>query len=178
MTTLNKKQAVEQMVNGFNAVKQSLIAKAYPYCDGFYEITPQKIYVGDTVDYVGDEFDLVDSYDLKVVKIEDKVLVLELTNEDDIEEYGEKIEVYRNECEWEENDYRDGWLPMWGWLWTVDSCTERWIYDNLEKMADLGFRIYEDEEAEIFIGIDGAGYDFYEAHWTPLYDAMGLQWHK
>lgn len=53
MTNLTKKQAVEKMVDGFNAVKQSLIEKAYPYCDGFDEITPQKIYVGDTVDYVG-----------------------------------------------------------------------------------------------------------------------------
>lgn len=26
-------------------------------------------------------------------------------------------------------------------------------------------------------GIDGAGYNFYEAHWLPLYNARGLQWH-
>lgn len=34
--------------------------------------------------------------------------------------------------------------------------------------------------AEIFdtIGIDGAGYDFYEAHWIPLYEARGLHWHE
>lgn len=178
MTNLTKRQAVEKMVDGFNAVKQSLIEKAYPYCDGFDEITPQKIYVGDTVDYVGDEYCLGDDTCLTVIGVHGDVLVLELTNEDDVEDYGQEIEVRRNECEWEENDYRDGWLPMWGWLWTVDSFTEKWIYNNLEKMADLGFRIYEDEDAEIFIGIDGAGYDFYEEHWIPLYDAMGLQWHK
>lgn len=23
-----------------------------------------------------------------------------------------------------------------------------------------------------------SGYDFYEAHWIPLYEARGLKWHK
>ena len=26
-------------------------------------------------------------------------------------------------------------------------------------------------------GIDGAGYDFYEDHWIPLYKERGIQWH-
>lgn len=41
MTKLTKKQAVKTMVDGFNAIKQSLIVKAYPYADGFDEITPK-----------------------------------------------------------------------------------------------------------------------------------------
>ena len=177
MKNLTKKQAVGQMVKGFNAIKQSLIAKAYPYCDGFDEITSQEIYVGDTVYYIGTGFDL-DDCNLQVLDVQGNEVVLEITNEDDIENYGyEAIVVDRTDCEGEEK-YRDGWLPMWGWMWTVDSCTEHFIRNNLATVADLGFRIYEDEDGDIFIGIDGAGYDFYEAHWTPLYDAMGLQWHK
>ena len=37
--------------------------------------------------------------------------------------------------------------------------------------------MYKHEEFGYFFGIDGAGYDFYEAHWTPLYKARGLHWH-
>ena len=41
-----------------------------------------------------------------------------------------------------------------------------------------GFRIYESEEFGYFFGIDGAGYNFYDSHWIPLYDARGLKWHR
>lgn len=37
--------------------------------------------------------------------------------------------------------------------------------------------IYSHEEFGYFFGIDGCGYDFYEAHWLPLYNKRGLQWH-
>ena len=37
--------------------------------------------------------------------------------------------------------------------------------------------MYESGEFGYFFGIDGAGYDFYECHWIPLYKARGLQWH-
>jgi hypothetical protein len=45
-------------------------------------------------------------------------------------------------------------------------------------MADLGFRIYQTEDFGVVFGIDGAGYDFYEAHFEPLYKLRGLCWHK
>lgn len=45
-------------------------------------------------------------------------------------------------------------------------------------MADCGFRVYKQEDYEYIFGIDGAGYDFYESHWCPLYKARGLHWHK
>ena len=33
--------------------------------------------------------------------------------------------------------------------------------------------------ASVFaLGIDGAGYDFYDAHWVPLYRLRGFTWHK
>ena len=44
-------------------------------------------------------------------------------------------------------------------------------------MSECGFRIFESEEFGYFFGIDGAGYDFYEQHWLPLYKARGLKWH-
>ena len=38
--------------------------------------------------------------------------------------------------------------------------------------------IKEATEAWVHEIIDGAGYDFYESHWIPLYKARGLQWHE
>ena len=70
---------------------------------------------------------------------------------------------------------------MWGTMWSfTDSSDNSWLEDkkNLQTMADCGFRIYEQEDYGYIFGIDGAGYDFYEAHWIPLYKARGLEWHK
>lgn len=74
----------------------------------------------------------------------------------------------------------DGYLPMWGTMWQFsDPCDIHWMEedDGVETMSRLGFRIYYHEEWGYFFGIDGAGFDFYEAFWTPLYDARGLKWH-
>ena len=71
------------------------------------------------------------------------------------------------------------YLPMWGTLWSFgDASDERWADESLDEIAACGFLVYETDDDEIFIGIDGAGYDFYEAHWIPLYKARGLEWHE
>ena len=87
-----------------------------------------------------------------------------------------EVTVYGEE---DEDDYRD-FLPMWGTMWSFgDSVDDWWLEeeDGIEIMSECGFRIYEHDEHGYFFGIDGAGYDFYEAHWIPLYKARGLQWH-
>lgn len=74
----------------------------------------------------------------------------------------------------------DDYLPMWGWMWQMsDPCDTHWMEeeDGVKVLSWLGFRIYHHEEWGYFFGIDGAGFDFYEAYWTPLYDARGLKWH-
>lgn len=74
---------------------------------------------------------------------------------------------------------RDDRLPMWGTLWSFDDpCDQWWLENNMEKMAACGFRIYQSEDYDYIFGIDGAGYDFYESHWIPLYKARGLCWHE
>jgi len=80
-----------------------------------------------------------------------------------------------------DNDEYDSFLPMWGTMWSFGDSADRWWIEqeeNLQKMADCGFRIYEQEDYGYIFGIDGMGYDFYEAHWIPLYKACGLQWHR
>lgn len=72
-------------------------------------------------------------------------------------------------------------LPMWGTMWSFgDRLDDWWLEEEngIEVMSRLGFRIYHSEEYGYFFGIDGAGYDFYEEHWIPLYQARGLRWHE
>lgn len=78
-----------------------------------------------------------------------------------------------------ENEYNyTDFLPMWGTMWTFgESLDEDWARGNIEIMQECGFRVYESDDFGIIFGIDGAGYNFYESHWIPLYKARGLKWH-
>ena len=70
-------------------------------------------------------------------------------------------------------------LPMWGTMWSFgDSIDDWWLEKNLDEMSQCGFRIFQSDTYGYFFGIDGAGYNFYEAHWIPLYKARGMQWHE
>ena len=73
----------------------------------------------------------------------------------------------------------DSYLPMWGTMWRVDSgFVYSFVCNHIKEISRLGFRIYEDyEERELYLGIDGGGYDFISEHWTPLYDLIGFRWH-
>lgn len=74
----------------------------------------------------------------------------------------------------------DSCLPCWGTMWNFgDSADDYWLSDmgGLEKMSEIGLRVFEHDEWGYFFGIDGAGFDFFEAFWLPLYKARGLQWH-
>lgn len=75
-------------------------------------------------------------------------------------------------------DEYDDFLPMWSTMWTFgESLDEDWARENIEIMQDCGFRVYENDDFGIIFGIDGAGYNFYESHWIPLYKARELKWH-
>ncbi len=81
--------------------------------------------------------------------------------------------------------------PMWSTMWIVkDSVDARNILklqvtDNEDENSETyGFQQLKDLgiysfmiDGEIVLGINGAGYDFWESHWTPLYDALGYNWH-
>lgn len=107
--------------------------------------------------------------------------IIEVKEDDDkvsyiIETDGDtKIELTADEFEVE----RDGYLPMWGWLWSFSEPADNWWLEEegIRIMSECGFRIYEHEEWGYFFGIDGYGYNFYEEHWIPLYKARGLHWH-
>lgn len=88
-----------------------------------------------------------------------------------------KVKLYKvgEAIELEDGDFtvvRDSYLPMWGTMWAFRYSSDNDIFcdsEGLEKFSDCGFRIYTSEDYGFIIGIDGAGYDFFEQHWYPLY---------
>lgn len=67
-------------------------------------------------------------------------------------------------------------LPMWGTMWVLNR--NDWM-DRVQDLSDSGFAVFDVYDEDLMVvGIDGAGYDFYEDHWEPLYDRLGLDWHK
>jgi hypothetical protein len=80
---------------------------------------------------------------------------------------------------------------MWGTMFLVnDPVDKRWIKSLLhpvtdeedelsgyEEVGDTGIFAF-DIDGQIVLGINGAGYDFYEHHWIPLYEALGYGWHE
>lgn len=159
------KEAARAWVHEFNAIPQGVIQKLMERdIDDVTEITPAAI--NDRV-YV---FDFSEWGEIIETPSENDLFKIELDN-------GERIEA--EECEFEIQ--RDDYLPIWGTMWSFgDSCDDYWLEEmgGLQIMADCGFRIYEQEDLGYIFGIDGCGYDFYEAHWIPLYKARGLHWHR
>ena len=165
-----KADAVRAFVSELNAIRVDIISVLMKYePDGWMELTMPA--VGDRVcvdsvdieDTTADEGEVVkadgENYKYKI-KMDDGV-VIDVSGDDFYVLYDDK-------------------LPMWGYLWQFsDPCDIEWIKnrDGVIVMSELGFRIYEHNEYGVFFGIDGAGFDFYEAYWTPLYDARGLKWH-
>lgn len=161
---------VRKWVGEFNAIPQSVVEKLWnidEYC--LEEITPPS--EGDRVyvvagEYGGEQGVILEAYTEEYIEL----YLVELDTQ-------EKVELPREDLEVEHYDF----LPMWGTMWTFgNSLDNYWIEqeENLQKMANCGFRIYEQEDFGYIFGIDGAGYDFFESHWAPLYLARGLKWHE
>lgn len=168
--------AAREWVSEFNAIPTEVIRKLMDYsCDEIIELTPPCVF--DNVYIVSGEHDGEEG------TIKD-VLYDEENDEYRYEiclfnRYGNDIRVTLEKDEFVVT--YDDYLPMWGTMWTFDDiCDKDWLEseDNVRKMAECGFRIYEQEDFGYVFGIDGAGYDFYEQHWIPLYKERGLHWHN
>ena len=161
-------EAARAWVREFNAIPQSVVCKLMQLDeDEVYEVTPPS--VGDAVFVFGSRPD--DGVIESTKKIDDLMwYTIRLSN-------GVLIELTLDDfcidpCEQ---------LPMWGTMWAFSDPTDQeWIDgylgNHLQEMADCGFRIYQQEDYGYIFGIDGAGYDFFEQHWIPLYKARGLRW--
>lgn len=156
-------EATEAWVREMNAYPQEMIKQLMEHHpDDWTEVTKPSKY--DRV-YVYDECS-----EGEIIDVNDDTYTIELDN-------GTEIKCENNDFELDKDTY----LPMWGTMWSFgSSCDDWWLEEGngIELMSQCGFRIYESEEFGYFFGIDGAGYDFYESHWIPLYKARGLQWHE
>lgn len=151
-----------------NQVPTSVVEKLMQVSDysDITEITPPAEYDRISIfsgDYAGEDGEIVRC-------VGDDEYIVEL----DSSKYPDPVTVFEDEFEVQ----RDDCLPMWGTMWEFkDVCDEQWLENNLQAVANCGFRIYESEDYGYLIGINGAGYDFYQSHWLPLYKARGLHWH-
>lgn len=77
------------------------------------------------------------------------------------------------------DNIKDSTLPSWTTMWLVNEpIMKEFILNNIKAVSELGFTIYKSDKHDcLILGIDGGGYDFYEAHWIPLYNLQGLKWH-
>ena len=164
------REAAELWVSQMNAIPLGMIEQLIENCScGWREVTTPA--VGDRVFVYrlpDDAETLVKTGEITAVN-KDGTYTIELSDETVIESYDDEFEVER-----------DSSLPMWGWMWQFgDSADDWWLEedDGIKALSECGFRVYEHDEFGFFFGIDGAGYDFYEAHWCPLYKARGLKWH-
>lgn len=71
----------------------------------------------------------------------------------------------------------DEMVPMWGtaFLFDDNNMMVDFMTDMEESVNGMGFSILYDaryNDRPIALGIDGAGYDFYDAHWNKLYEAF------
>ena len=165
---LTKREAAEKWVGEFNAIPQGMIEALWTHAGeyegaGWQEVTTPRI--GDHVFHYPSQR----SGEIVGTTAERKQYMLDLD--------GETVFSSPDDLTVERHDV----LPMWGTMWSFgDRCDEYWLEgeDGIQIMSDHGFRVYEHEEFGYFFGIDGAGYNFYEHHWMPLYEARGLQWHE
>ena len=168
MTGETIRDAAKRWVQGFDAIQQGMIGRlmqAYP--EDWREVTVpvpgDKVFVYDPPEGIEENEGEIRSYDaeadLYCIRFPDGKLISADTDD---------FEVIRDET-----------LPMWGTMWSFrDSADTEWMEDDgIQALSECGFRVYESDEFGYFFGIDGAGYDFYEDHWIPLYKARGLRWH-
>lgn len=142
------REATQKWVGEFSRIPVGIVEKlleANP--DELQEITPASLY---------DRVDLYDGEHSGVGEITgyDEETGLYTVEMDD----GEEIQAERDVFDVRRDDY----LPMWGTMWAFgDSSDEDWLErGGLQKIADCGFRIYEQEDYGYIFGIDGAGYSF------------------
>ena len=164
-------EATHFWVSEFNAIPRGMIEKLVQMePEDWHELTmPRR---GDCV-YVHDLPDDVNTSEhngrIQSCGNEDDIYCVELND-------GTLVSVKDDDFEVLYDDF----LPVWGLMWSFgDAVDDMWLtYDcGIKKMSECGFRIFESDEFGYYFGIDGANYDFYEAHWEPLYEARGLQWH-
>lgn len=102
------------------------------------------------------------SFTVSVIDIAREIVIAE-------DENGEALEM-----PFDELANLDG-RPMWNAMWAIDGEPS---YEEIQEFNECGISVYEDDDGDWYFGIDGCGYDFYDAHWIKLYRKSGICWHS
>lgn len=168
--------AAHRWVQEFNRFPQDMISKLMSInVDGWSEVTAPSI--GDSVYLFNIPTENTDGNEYEGSEQEGEIIKT-FGNGNAVIKLNDGTEVSVTDGSFEVQRYDS--LPMWGTMWQFeDSADDYWLEEmgGIRIMSDCGFRIYESDEWGYFFGIDGCGYDFYEAHWIPLYKKRGLRWH-
>ena len=120
--------------------------------------------VGDIVPT--DPVDIIAWAEEKGLDIEEnelKLLALAASDDEDADLIESDIEAIRDGLwdQWRDEGSEECALLESGW----------------QDVAGTGF-IAREFDGHLCLGVNGGGYDFVEAHWTPLYHALGFTWHE
>jgi len=174
---MNELEACKKWVKEFNQIHFSLLEKAYgPHYSDIEVLAPtlRGWAVHDGEDYADETFRDFREREYPYEK--------ELMPEDDLARWEELFDEYFN---LHRDQLEDAFfeleeaspVPMWSTIFVPSGMDQDWFRDNAEAVAGVGFIVYETDEIGVYIGVNGAGYDFYSQHWLPLYRLRGLRWH-
>ncbi|QNR70466.1 hypothetical protein IAQ67_28565 (plasmid) [Paenibacillus peoriae] len=184
-TNLTVLEAAKKWVSEFNAIPQTLITKAYPIFDGEIEVlaTPYECCNCGNTEYTskGGTPELITCTECDGSCEVDGNKCDACAGSGLVSDQEQELEDIRTCTSCGGTEFQNTYgFPMWGTMWTFgDSLDEDWVTNRggADIMRECGFWVYSSDELGVFFGIDGAGYDFYEGHWVPLYKARGLKWH-
>ena len=70
-------------------------------------------------------------------------------------------------------------VPMWTmWFEPNEGSLYDWCEGHLKELCDCGFVLVLHDDEFWGLAVDGCGYSFTDKHFTMLYDAIGITWHK
>ena len=86
---------------------------------------------------------------------------------DTLEQLKEDVDDYES---FEElmQESKDGNYPMWNTIWGIQANRSDYYLENVDRLKEIGIGLLEFKE-DYYLFIAGAGYDFYDAHWIPLF---------
>lgn len=106
-----------------------------------------------------------------------------------VTDYDGDSEDDRDDIDWYDEDNELMWTYFWGdsytgapmwntWFVPNEGFLDHWCECNLKKVIDCGFVAVMRDGEFYGLAINGCGYSFRDAHFTPLYDALGIKWHE
>lgn len=161
---MNKKEAIQKMVAELSSVSQDQF-RTLMEASGEYHNLPMWGTMW-RLDYFGE-----DIYESARVMVGDKeeIDLDAIDDEKEREEVKEAIKALDEErISWGECALLENYIDE-------EMAGERCV---LDKNGNTTAMFVYELDGEYWLGVNGAGWDFYDGVWDKLYDIMGLKWHN